>query len=256
MALSRIAAVMIENMADAATISASSQVSSAPVTRLQQEHLARRWRSAAEPASVLLDLGSSRSLDTIWVGGLTATKVRWRVSTADATGAAGDAYDSGGTLEDVDQAYGQAVKLLEAPVTGRYVRIDLEHGSLTYVEAGRVACGLRNTFHFNMAYGFEVTHVDPSRVDTSLGGQDTVDPRPIYREMMATFPDVSEADAAGFLRTMARVNGIRTDVLFIADPGGNDLAHDTLWGRVAESTPLVRARLDSLSKTLRIRERR
>lgn len=79
------AAVAITNLADSGTWSASSEEALMPVARLRNEHVGKRWRSTAEPAWALCDLGAERSFDTLALLGMTAgagASVRTRVTSA------------------------------------------------------------------------------------------------------------------------------------------------------------------------------
>lgn len=77
------AAVAITNLADSGTWSASSEEALMPVSRLQNEHVGKRWRSTAAPAWAMCDLLSHVSFDTLALLGMTAgagASVRARVS--------------------------------------------------------------------------------------------------------------------------------------------------------------------------------
>lgn len=251
MAISYQAAILLVNKADTATIIASSQVAEAPVSRVKSPHIVTKWRSSAEPASLLLDFGEPVSIDTVAAIGLTATAARCRVSNN--SDGSEPLYDS--EEGPVDQTFNQAVWLIETPVTARYVLIELVHASLEYCEAGRVVAGERETFHFNFVRGFTVRYPDPSRVEESAGGQTIIDPRPSYRVMEPTFDFVSEEDAAGFIRSV-NMSGVKSDVLFISKPAGGDLAHDTIWGLNRAEPAIVQVQDDIYSVKYTIQERR
>lgn len=68
------AAIAFQNLADAGTVTASSEVAAMPVTRLQGEHVSQRWRSTADVAWVVCDLLSEQSFDTIALMGMTASE--------------------------------------------------------------------------------------------------------------------------------------------------------------------------------------
>lgn len=250
----RNAAVLFRNLADAATITASSQIADAPISNVKTEHIVTKWRSTTAIAWMMLDFGSAISLDTLAAVGLTADYVRIRASNNGGDASEGEVYDSGWMA--VDPLFWQAIAVAGSMLSARYVLIDLESADGAYVECGRVVAGVRSTFHYNMAYGFEVAYPDPSGITETAGLQDIIDPLPVYRTMAPTFEWVSEADAKGFLRTVAMENGTKKDVLFLSDPGGNDLAHDTLWGRLTASMALVHALPDIRSTRLSIKERR
>lgn len=250
MAISRYAAVVFRNLADAATLVASSQLGTAPASRVQEEPVARRWRSTAAPAYLVFDLGSSTALDTFAAVGLTASTVRVRVSDDNTFATA--AYDSTATASDQDRRH--AIFARDGAASGRYVRFDFTHASLAYVEAGRVVFGVRSTFAYNFSPGSAETPVDRSEVDETRGGQDIVNPRAGYRRFDLAFDRVSAADRHGFVADMLRENGVRKGVLLLTDPGGGQLNRDSLYGRIADMPAISRGQSDTYQMNLAIKE--
>lgn len=247
------AAIVYENLADAATLSASSQILLAPVTNLQNEHVARKWRSRTSSAYVIVDLGAATSIDTVAIIGLTSSTVRLRISTSDSTGVAGDLYDS--TAEASDQDFKQAIYVLGSSVSGRYLRFDLTHSSLEYVEAGRVVIGVRTAFTYNFGYDWSRSYVDPSVITKTRGGQTQIRPENTYQVLSITFPWLSVAEDAGFIDTISRVNAQKTDVLWLLDPESSDLPRNTIWGLMTEAAPITQPYFQIFSKTVSIEER-
>jgi len=89
-----------DNKWDSATLAASSQIGTLPVTNTQQPHLSRKWNTAAavKSAYVTADLGSSLSCSMLAVLGTNLTKnatARLRLSASDAAGVGDCLYDSG-----------------------------------------------------------------------------------------------------------------------------------------------------------------
>lgn len=249
------AALLYRNLADDAVISASSELVLAPGSKVQNPDIARKWRSASSGDWLLADFGALTSMDTVAVIGLTATTCRVRLSSTDPTGVAGDIYDSG--VDAVDQDYLQAIVLIGAPVSARFLRIDLTNGTAgaTYVEAGRLVAGLRSRFGINFGFGWSKGYVDPSILTKTRGGQTQVSAETSYRVLDLTFEMVSPSDRRGFIETVDRVNGKKLGVLFVLDDESSDLAFDTIWGLVSELTPVTQPYLDRFSKQYRIEER-
>lgn len=252
MALSRKAALLYANLVDAATITASSQTSAGPVLNLKTEHLVTKWRSTATPAWLLIDLGASVPLDTFGIFGLTATSVRFRASNNGLDASEGEVFDSG--VITVDQTYKQAVALMETQASARYVLIDLVNAGGSYVEAGIPAIGKRVSWTYNMAFGFDVTYVDPSGETVTAGQQDILDALPSYRVMSPTFAFVKEEDRAAFVDLVAMKIGKKKSVLFIKDQGGN-LQRDAIWGRNTIDTQVVHDNYDTHNVKYRFKER-
>ena len=251
------AAIAYLNFADAGLLFASTQELTMPAAFLQNAHVARRWRSLAAPAYVVLDLLASQSLDTVALMGLTMGAngtARVRVSTVDSTGAAGDAYN--GSVTAVDTKYGTHVELLPAPASGRYVRIDLADPDGSYVEAGRLFAGLRTTFAYNHVWGWSRQWTDRSTRTKTRGGQTQILVDTAFRSLDLTFDFVTEAQRDALVEEIDRVNGMHTDVLLIRDPGNVNLARETLWGLVSDLTAVTQpAIFDIYSKQFKIEER-
>lgn len=248
------AAVVYENLADDGTVTAGSSILLAQPATVQNEHVRRRWRSLSAASHLLFDLGSSQSVDTIAIIGLTASTIRVRVSNADSTAESGDLYDSGTT--SVDQAYLQSIHVLATPITARYVRVDLVHATLGYVECGRGVIGLRSAFDYNFAYGVGRTFGDPSQRSQTRDGQTQINPENTYRILDLPFDFISEADRYGFVETMDRVNALQKDVLWLTNPDSANLARDTVWGLMTDVTPVNQPFFEAFSKQYRIEERR
>lgn len=248
------AAVVYQNLADAGTVTAGSSILRAQPATVQNEHVGRRWRSLSATSHLLFDLGSGVSIDTIAMIGLTASTIRVRASNTDSTAESGDLYDSG--TVSVDQGYRQTVCALSTPVTARYVRVDLVHSTLDYVECGRAVIGLRSAFARNFGYGWGRTFADPSQRTQTRGGQTQIVAETPYRVLELSFDFMSEADRTGLVETMDRVNALQADVLWLTDPDSANLARDTVWGLMTEATPVNQPFFDEYSKTYRIEERR
>lgn len=241
------------NLADDAIVSASSQELLLPATNIQNPHVARKWRAIFNSASVVLNFGALTSIDTVALMGLTAATYRIRLSSVDTSGAAGDLYDSG-TLS-VDQTYLQAVALITAPVSGQYLRIDLEDSAGDYVELGRLFAGLRTALAINFAWNWSSTTTDRSLRAKTRGGQTQVFADNLYRSLDLTFQFLSESERHGIIETVDRVNGQHTDVLFVIDPASSNLARDSVWGLISAPTPIVQPIFERFSKQVQIEER-
>ena len=251
------AAVGYLNLADAGTVTAvSSQATTMPATNVQNVHVQRRWRSLVNSANFVIDLGASKSVDTVGVFGMTMSAsgtIRIRLSTSDATGAAGDAYDSG--VVAVVSSYNAHVSLVTAPVTARYFRADLSDAAATYVEAGRVFIGVRTPLTYNFAYGWQKGFVDRSIKSKTRGGQTQVWLDNHYRILDVTFSTVTRAQRNAVVEDIDRINGQSTDVLFIIDPASSVPARDSIWGLITDATPVVQSYFGVFSKQYKIEER-
>jgi hypothetical protein len=252
-----IACIAYRNLADTATLLASSQELLAPVTNLQHPDVSRRWRSTeAGLGSFVVDLGALTSIDTVALIGTTMSAsgtLRIRISATDSTGVAGGLFDSGVDLVDAD--YNQTIALLTTPVSGRYILFSLADADADYVEAGRVFVGLRSQFEINFSYGWSITTVDRSVTKDTRGGQTQVWRDNLYRVFDVAFENLSVSERYGFIEEIERANALKDDVLFVADTDSTNLARDSVWGLIQTTTPIVQPYFDRFSKSYKIKER-
>lgn len=238
------AAISGENYADAGTVSGR-QVDDMPVSNLLDPHVENRWRAPSNNEPAVFDLGSAKSIDIIMLRGLTAGEnlvARIRVSSADSSGLAGDVLDTG-DIENgdpyLDVEYGNLCYVLSSPLTGRYVRIDLNDPDADYVEAGRAHIGPLTSFTYNMSYGWQFGHVDRSTVQKSRGGQSLIWRDNCYRVLDFSLRFVTTTQRYGIVETIDRRNGRHTDVVVVTDTDSDNLARDTVHGLVSELTPVT-----------------
>lgn len=86
------AAIVVTNLADLGTVSASTAETNMPVSRVQNQHVGKRWRSTAAPATLLCNFSSDQTFDTLALFGLTGSSsatMRVRVSS---NGEGNDSY--------------------------------------------------------------------------------------------------------------------------------------------------------------------
>jgi hypothetical protein len=251
--MSNNAIIAYVNLADAGSVTASSQALLLPVSNLKVPHIARKWRGGNGTSDYFIcDLGSSQSVDTLAVLGLTANQIRLRISSSDATGASGDLFDSG--VVGVDQNYLSNISLLSAPVSGRYVRVDLTTTG-QFVEAGRLFVGLRTQFAYNFIPGWQRMWTDLSTRTKTLAGQTQVFPRGVFRTYTVNFDFLRQADRDGFVETIDMINAMKVDVLFVSNPASTNLSRDSVWGLMTAISPVVQPSVLTFTKQYTIEER-
>lgn len=248
------AAVLWRNLALGATVTATSSIPGTPPKTVLDEDVQFRWQSQSASDSLIFDLLAAVALDTITLVALTATTIRVRVSATDPTGEAADVYDS--EPQAVSQAYEQAIFLLPAVVTGRYVRVDLAHSSKPYVEAGFAVIGARLQFTYNYDWGAGRGRIDPGRRAVTEDHQTQIDRRARMRTAALNFGWVSEADRWAILEEMDREAGLSESVLLIMDCASSDLARDTILGLFDELAPTIDVAHELSSRAISITERR
>lgn len=258
------------NLSDSAdSIIASSSLTQAPPSRLQDPHVARKWRNEGEAtAYLIIDLGGEFSIDTIALLGVSglfgsternlssAAVTRVRVSSADTSGQAGDVFDSGSAAGRIDQNYGALIALMPAVDTGRYVRIDFSETGASFLEAGRLFVGERHEFEVNFAPGWSRTYVDRTRKTEGRGGQVFMDVGESYRTIELNLEFVTEEERHGVVEEIDRVNGEHVDMLVITDPDSENLGRDCLWAFIDGNRPVIQPYvIDVFTKSYRFRER-
>lgn len=234
------AAIAFINLSDSESVGivASSSIIEAPPAILKDPRVAEKWRGRnGETEYLLIDLDSVQSIDTVMLLGLNLTLAgitRIRVSAVDSSGETGEAHDSLADDGRVDPEYGALIYLLDEPVMGRYIRIDLTEPDEEYIEAGRLGIFLRSTFNFNYPFGWEEAPIDESIETQSRSGQDYIDVGPTRRCWTVRWPWLTLSERNSYLQQLDRWNGIRKAFLFIGDPGSDNLGRDSIWGRVKE----------------------
>jgi hypothetical protein len=228
------------NLIDTATLSTSSTASGFAVANLADEDIKKIWRaSSGASAWILADLLSSVSIGIVALVntnlGLT-TSVQVRLSTTDATGASGNAYNSGVIPAACDPTYRLFVHVLPSPASGRYLRID---GTLSTFEAGRWVAGPRFQPTRNLSFGAEDIFQDHSRITNSLSGVRWIDREEIQRGVRGTFNGLNVTEARGEIREINRVLGVNRDFLMLRDASSTNKGRDSLWGYLAQPLSYV-----------------
>lgn len=244
------------NLADSGTITTDSAVSSLPVTNLQDSQIARPWRAAANSCYLLVDLGSSQSVNFIGLFGCLCTSAvtrRFRISTADSTGAAGDAYDSAVGAASINTALQQLLGFLPATYAGRYVRVDLADSIPP--EAGRLVIGLTTTPTRGFQFPVDMLAEDLTQVQETPRGNQFLLTGPVRRVLDFTLPALTEAESWAMLNDEL-ANGSIADILLALDASDATYLHQkTLWGLRKETTPISWRGIGYFGRRWRITER-
>jgi hypothetical protein len=259
-------AFLTDNYIDSAVpTSAFALTPTLPLSGLQDPQPRVRARFTSGQGAVLFDLGQARALDCVAVLSTTATAaatIRVRLATADTTGAAGDAWDSGTLPAATDDASNGQVILVRAAgaATGRYLLVELLDATLSFLDVGRVAAGSL----WRLARGYEPGAEEgrlilDTRARNALTGAEFISPAILNpRSARFTLPAVTRAEALAQHRAMIDRLGAAGDGLWIPDlddsqaelnrralwgslavPGGNAALTQTLFARFARSFTLV-----------------
>jgi hypothetical protein len=248
------------NLFDSATLSASSAAAAMPVTNLQNEHVAVKWRGTGGTTdNFTATWSANQTADTFAIMGLGSTFLATgtvRLQLTSSGGATGDVYDSTVTAGIVDPKYGYAIHLL-TPKTFRSAKWTFSQAGASYIEAGRGLVSVRTEVTFNYAPGAQRSRVSNSRKTKSRGGQTYVDRstfNPRVEEM--TFGWIDETQRWALHEEIDLNNLDHTDVLLIKDTASTNLGRDSIWG-LADPSPVIQPfNLATLySKSYRIEER-
>jgi hypothetical protein len=249
-----------DNLADAATVTADSEQSTAPGANVQNAHVSRKWIAVEgiNDVSLLFDMGSSVACAILAVLGsnLTATAtLRLRGSDSDATGVTGEKYDSTLINAGAKAGYGAAY-LSFTSAAARYWLLDLADAAVTTLEVGRVFLGPKWTPAVNHGFGWSVVSQDDSKVARSYGGQSFADVRPQRRIIQFTFGFNSEAEMYGNAFAMARANGVVVDVLAVNDIAATGYkSEQSVFGLCSASEPIVNENYGIFRQKFSIEER-
>ncbi|HYD05951.1 MAG TPA: hypothetical protein VEC60_09500, partial [Reyranella sp.] len=126
-------------------------------------------------------------------------------------------------------AKAQALALIAAPVTARYVKIDLEDSGLSYLEAGLAWIGQLFQPERNFSYGEAPALQDPSTTTYSVGGQGYTDLRPAKMTDTFTFPALTELEAKAIAQMDAAV-GTALNLLWVRNPTQADQNRTAILG--------------------------
>lgn len=249
-----------DNLADDATISTDSEISTLPASNVQLSHVAKKWHTAAgvKSAYVIFDMGASVACAIAALLGVNLTSagtIRIRASDTDPTVTSSTVYDSTAVATGVTSGYGAIYKSFDS-ATARYWRIDLADSSVSSnLQVGRVFLGPKWTLSIAAQLGWSVMASDPSRRTETYGGQVHVDERPQQRVVQFALDYMDEAEMFGNAFAMARANGVVRDVLAINDIDGSYLSQQAIFGLLEASEPLVNEKIGLWRQKFTIRER-
>ena len=251
----------------AATLTGDAAVTTLPLANLQDPQPSKPCRWIATSGYVVADFGALVDIGGVALAGLNlSAAATWRVrlSTADATGAAGNAADTGVVstgirpsekLRNVDQVNGRAVKIFDADVSARYLRVDLADASLGYIDAGLLLAGPAFRPSRNFSYGWGSWIRDRGELVENSQGLAFPKRAPRQRRLNMTFQFDAAADVYTEVPEMLRLCGGSENCLFVGDPGGTQEAAKTVLGLLDAATPIEQANFRFYNYEFAITER-
>lgn len=252
-----IAALAADNFVDdeTNTLSSSGAILLAQPVLLRNPHVGKKWRDNATSTWVQIDLGTAELVDTVMLAGVSGVDPAFRVKLSSVDPTLGNLHDSGSItgIPHFDPDYGLFVYLLTTPVNARYIRVDISESGVSYIEAGRMYVGARDTFETNFQAPWVRTPVRSSVDTVGIGGQTYVDLRSGHWMTTAPFEFLTAAEAFGFIEdiSVAIVNTGHKDMLWINDPDSLNLSRDCTWGYL-EKDPAVTQNLYIIPPRYRI----
>ena len=221
------------------SLTGSSALATLPVANLQTQRLGQPWRGQPGVTSAWLvaDFGAAKSIGAVLLAGTNlspAATWRIRLSSSDASGAAGDVLDSGMVAAGVDVRFRLALLVLATDRAGRYLRLDLADATLPWLEAGRLAALALWRPRRNFAFGLQRGLNDLSKVARGEAGdvfalRGAVQ-RTLTLSLQAVFRDELVADVEDLLRSA----GLTDDVLVCLDPASGNLGFESIWGTMEQ----------------------
>lgn len=237
----------------AATLTASSQATAAPVTKLLEPVVGDTYRTDfATTFWFQADWGVDRDVDVFafaqpWLAQMMAAAdtLQHFLDPAGGIGGTGAAYSSGVIACGVARGYGLHLHLPPATKTGGIWRCAITATSLAaaprFVDIGRAWVGPLVEFSRNAGFGYVDRPVDPSKISTALrSGAQYVDVIQGARTFSFGLSVLSDSDGRHTVKEIQRTVGVRRQFLFIPNPQGADVATEAMFCRDTANAGLKR----------------
>ncbi|MFN7594765.1 MAG: hypothetical protein ACK5PU_04055 [bacterium] len=258
-------AFLYSNLARGAVLtSAQANVASMPVANLQDAQPRRRVRFNATSATLDVDLLAPAAVDCVALISTTlSASATIRVRLANVADFSAVLTDTGtNSAEAQDQAQGNVIVVLPAPITARYLRIDLADGAASFMDAGVLAVGALWRVLRGTAYGIREGRVMLDKRDRNpfTGAEFPVPAIANPRFAAFTLPSLSVAEARTQHRALLAALGAAGDALWIAELNDTMAERNrrAIWGAVnapGEDAAVARDNLPLSSRAFRIQER-
>ena len=276
----------IHYWSDAATLSGGVWSASLPLVNLkdrQVQRVARSTNASAASTQFDVDLGALQPVRVLALVNHNISQIgtwRLRLSDSDPSFAAA-IYDSGfvdvwpqvvpfglanwggfnwgqGLSESEAGVYGPyAVQVTAAELLVRYLRFEIaDTGNAEgFVELGRLIVADAFQPAHDKRLGWQLSHVDPTRVVESRAGQRWFDLRPKRRRVAFELTGLSKSEAYAQIDLLDRLIGRGGEVLAVLDPDDRDnLFRQTIHGTKAELPPIEQIGADLYARRFVIEE--
>jgi hypothetical protein len=243
-----------DNKADAAIITAGSQLATLPGSNVQTPLLVEPWGTAAgvKNSFLVFDMGAAVTLQILAVLGTNLTSAatyRLRSSNADPNVTGAVLYDSTLLAAGVKTGYGAIYKTIVGAAAARYWRLDLADATVAdNLQIGRVFLGPYWQPAAGQLWDWSVASIDDSELSQTYGLQVHADELPKRRQIEFMLDFMSEDEAYGSVFAMAVAKGRTRDILVVPNLAGTYLSEQSVWG-LCEAMPPIRNRLPRIYAT-------
>jgi hypothetical protein len=253
------AVILYDDKIPGAILSGAATAGGLPLANLQDPQPRKVARWIGTSGHVVADFGAAVPVGLVAISGTNLTAaatIRVRLSTADATGAAGDAHDSGVVAAAADPAFnGAAFRYLSADVVARYLRVDLADATRSWIDAGLLLAGPAFRPWRNYSFGYTLGYQDFGLNEKSPVGITFTSERARVRAAALRFEFATSAEAMGPHTELSRLCGVTRNVAVIPDPDGAYRSAQAIVGTLDDVLPVSHAAFNVWSRTLSIVER-
>lgn len=228
-------------LSDAATPTASSEVTSLPATFAQNQEPTKKWRTTGCAAEyIILDFGAGKAV-------LNAAAIVGHNLSADATiqlrlantvpnltaapakdSTALSAWPSSGKHEDPEWAHELSLIMITNTTAYRYARLDFVDAANAagYLEFGRIAVGAAYQPTYNLDLDPTLGFVPIDVQEPNTYGQTFTDPRPYaQRQFDLAFSAANQDDVHDYAMELSRLRGQAGDIIVSIDPAATTRFH-------------------------------
>jgi hypothetical protein len=253
------AVILYDDKIAAAVLSGAATAGGLPLANLQDPQPRKVARWIGTSGHVVADFGAAVPIGLVVISGTNLTAaatVRVRLSTADATGAAGDEHDSGVIAAGADPRFqGGVFHYLPADKTARYLRVDLADATLSWIDAGLLLAGPAFRPWRNYSFGYTLGFQDYGLNEKSPIGITFTSERGRPRAAALRFEFATSAEAMGDHVELSRLCGVTRNIAVVPNPDGPYLAAQAIVGTLDDVLPVSHAAFNVWSRTLSIVER-
>lgn len=251
--------LLFDDRVPSATLSGTSPASGLPLANMQDPQPRKVARWLATTGYVVADFGSSMPVGAVIVHGTNlsaAATRRVRLSSADATGAAGDVHDSGTATAGASPNFmGSFAYTMASDLSARYLRVDLTDTSLQWIDIGLLMAGPTYRPTRNFSFGWQLGYREFGLTDQSPIGVTFASQRGRGRAINMRFAFATAAEAHTQIFELQRIAGATANVAVIPDPSGTYKAQQLIVGTLADLVPIQNDAFNVYSATVSVLER-